>query len=92
MNTIENNRLIAEFMGVQVREYSTGGISYNPDKSWELLMPVVKRINSLKDLGLWNKHNIDRYNLTEALNDVEIEEVYELIILFISWYNKDKGL
>ncbi len=48
METIESNKLIAEFMEVQVRESADGGLSYRPDKYWECLMPVVEKIESLK--------------------------------------------
>ena len=49
MNTTDNNKLIAEFMKVQVRTYTDGRTSYNPDKSWDLLMPVIDKIETVKN-------------------------------------------
>ena len=59
-------------------------------QSWDWLMPCVEKINSLHKLDLWNKNNVDRYALMEALDGVDINDTYYLIIMFIKWYNKTK--
>lgn len=58
-------------------------------KSWDWLMPVVEKINFLDHLNLWDKHNIDKFNLTESIANVDIERTYELIVEFIEWYNEE---
>ena len=64
------------------------------EKDWNSIMSAVKDINELNYLDLWNKNNIDRFNLTSAIDRVDINETYDLIIMFIKWYNlevkKDK--
>ena len=64
------------------------------EKDWNSIMSAVKDINELNYLDLWNKNNIDRFNLTSAIDRVDINEAYDLIIMFIKWYNlevkKDK--
>ncbi len=64
------------------------------EKDWDSIMSAVKDINELNYLDLWNKNNIDRFNLTSAIDRVDINETYDLIIMFIKWYNlevkKDK--
>ena len=64
------------------------------EKDWDSIMSAIKDINELNYLDLWNKNNIDRFNLTSAIDRVDINEAYDLIIMFIKWYNlevkKDK--
>ena len=64
------------------------------EKNWNSIMSAVKNINELNYLDLWNKNNIDRFNLTSAIDRGDINEAYDLIIMFIKWYNlevkKDK--
>ena len=55
--------------------------------SWDWLMPVVSKINSLDYLNLWDDNNVDKYNLTESLKNVDIESTWELCVEFIKWYN-----
>ena len=57
------------------------------EKDWDSIMSAVKDINELNYLDLWNKNNIDRFNLTSAIDRVDINETYDLIIMFIKWYN-----
>ena len=57
------------------------------EKNWNSIMSAVKDINELNYLDLWNKNNIDRFNLTSAIDRVDINEAYDLIIMFIKWYN-----
>ena len=58
--------------------------------SWDWLMPVIKKINSLDHLRLWDKNNIDKFNLTEYIRDVDIDMTFELVCMFIEWYNNEK--
>ena len=54
---------------------------------WDWLMPVIQKINSLEHLNLWHKYNVDRYNLTEAIDKVDIEYAFDLCVDFVKWYN-----
>jgi len=58
MNTQENNRLVAEFMELEVENglyyYTTSMDDYKTDtlyfdSSWDWLMPVVEKIESFQD-------------------------------------------
>ena len=86
MSTEKNNLLIAEFMGLQVRTYTDAGTSFNPDKRWELLMPVVEFI-----LGL----DIDEgrfYNrfCEEMASGSGIDGVYATVIEAIEYINENE--
>ena len=55
MNTQENNKLIADFMGLELTTDGISDLYYTKDKrlkqiekyhtSWDWLMPVLKKIN-----------------------------------------------
>jgi hypothetical protein len=77
----EDNKLIAEFMGLEI---ITDGISYfdkefkslkNYHESWDCLMPVVETINILDDY---------RYTVTIVSMDVEIIDNFSRKIVFLS--------
>ena len=55
--------------------------------SWDWLMFAVQKINSLDHLNLWHKYNVDRYNLTEAVDKVDIKNAFELCVDFVKRYN-----
>jgi hypothetical protein len=84
LNTVEeDNKLIAEFIGFFTKD-SDGNIKedlselyYNT--SWNWLMPVVKKVDNIKDQVL--------YDLESAVLDVDIERVHEQVSRFIKRYN-----
>jgi len=50
MNTQENNKTIAEFMGDYNFEHTEGGLPIGDfSNSWDWLMPVVEKINNILD-------------------------------------------
>jgi hypothetical protein len=110
MNTIENNKLIAQFMGFRAKMNRPDVYSYSdlpffsctydtPEKvlesfagyakyrsSWDWLMPVVDKCSD-KNMNMFaDEFNVELYMFTT--ND--IEAVYEKVVEFINWYNKNK--
>ena len=94
MNTQENNKLIAEFMGLSIKEgvcYYTDeddmfpmGIEveepYLPyDDSWDWLMPVVERIEQVFQGVESAEVHLSIYST--------IDEVYQAVVEFIKEYN-----
>lgn len=96
--TLDNNKLIAEFMG------STGGFyhfqNYDTDlvygtkalefhESWNWLMPVVEECmcpnNALGDYEQYLSA------IQDSFWTVNIKEVYKAVIDFIKWRNNQKG-
>tara|TARA_R110000851_G_scaffold41093_8_gene103395 strand:- start:1042 stop:1392 length:351 start_codon:yes stop_codon:yes gene_type:complete len=91
MKTIENNKLIAKFMGDDFHERSTTSISsmqvkYVPHlselkyhSSWDWLIPVIKKIDSYANEEMMDKYrfiwNIPIHN--------DISEVYNQVVEFI---------
>ena len=98
MNTqqeiIENNKLIAEFMGWKERTDPTERwFLYHT--SWDWLMPVVEKIESVK---AWHVeistdsctiHNgLLKKPVFETYTPTKIEATHEAVVEFIKWHNK----
>ena len=85
---MKNNKLIAEFMGVDTpdgvlfRDANTNGFhSIKYHTSWDWLMPVAKKcINPEDNTEGWD-------NLAVALTTCNIDEVYQAVVEFIKTYN-----
>ncbi len=81
MNTTENNKLIAEFMGVDQVDIDTwletnSNLHYHT--SWDWLMPVIKKINEQIDpnvRGLWRM-------ITHPY-DYHVGDVFSQVVEFI---------
>ena len=87
---MNNNKLIAEFMGLVVSDSDnyTSELHTNVDAdlkyhtSWDWLMPVVQKVSSLCD----EPYELD--NMKHALLTGDIESVYDDVVEFINEHNK----
>ena len=108
---MESNKLIAEFMGIE--SYEASGYTnyvYSEDNhrtevdlsyhdSWDWLMPVVEKIESLgyeliiTESRCKINHNTD-HSIEEVLHleliGSKIEVTYQAVVEFINQYNKTK--
>jgi hypothetical protein len=95
---MENNKLIAEFMGLSIKEgvcYYTDADDMFPmgieveepylpyDTSWDWLMPVVEKVFVLsEDEEAW------RMDIESGLTTLNRDETYRAVVEFIKQYNK----
>ena len=96
MNTTENNKIIAEFMGRVIPEDKLEFYDENPTthyyhSNWNWLMEVVEKIYTL-DLYYdkyidFNSSLIDSGKIKLSTN---INHVYNACVEFIKWYNENK--
>ena len=79
---MNNNKLIAEFMGHEYR-CDAHGNTYN--NSWDWLMPVVQKIEDyLSD----NVGEVGYFDDGLISNDIEVR--YQAVVEFIKQYNDEK--
>ena len=86
---MKDNKLIAEFMGLNIdkgvqADYMEHELKYHT--SWDWLMPVANEIIKSRD-----EQNAD-WDLTDlkyALQTTNIELVYKAVVQFIKEYNKN---
>jgi hypothetical protein len=96
---MENNKLIAEFMGLPTEVFKSGKVNYyfrefnsgtwyeehelSYNVSWDWLMPVAEKI-------MWDNDIEDNQctNIAEALCDAKIDRVYDAVVEFIKEYNR----
>lgn len=100
--TIEqSNKLIAEFMGLNcppkngIGYYSVDELDYN--SSWDWLMPVVEKIESLRywveirgtyiGIGIRGHEETIINRSFSSIRTKNIEALYRVIVEFINWYN-----
>ena len=100
MNTTENNKLIAEFMGLKdsrindtrngiIWETQTKGLKYHA--SWKWLMPVIQKcydiISPMLDTGENHKNENLIGDITLELLDGRLTECRDAVVAAIKYYN-----
>ena len=100
---MKNNKLIAEFMGYEVKHGKCYSPKYNDgtiapmqfDRSWDWLMPVVEKIESL---GYWVNRNDGDITISNKSDMVVvtpmssggIDMMYKAVVEFIKEYNDEQ--
>lgn len=88
---MKNNKLIAEFMELEVENglyyYTTSMDDYKTDtlyfnSSWDWLMPVVEKCFQIQNQNLGLKVNLF-FKLNDALLTTNIDEVFKAVINII---------
>jgi hypothetical protein len=75
---MNDNKLIAEFMGVKPKSVLGHGKVYNDySKSWDWLMPVVKKIEEQNEL------------IGAHILSTDIGKTHKEVVRFIKEYNND---
>lgn len=91
MTTIENNKIIAQFL-----EISHQKIAMNFHSNWNILMDVVEKIESL---GFFFEIKRNWVRITKKREIIvirweqdknKIEATYNACVEFIKWYNQNK--
>jgi hypothetical protein len=89
MHHVDANKLIAEFMGYEVKHNKCYSPKYNDGtiapmqfhSSWDWLMPVIEKcVRTGDDTDKWD-------NIFNTLTTLSIKEVYEEVVEFIEDYN-----
>lgn len=105
MNTTENNKLLAEFMGYIDNGCSEEGFLISPitnydedicelkyHSDWNWLMQVVEKIESFKgdkDVIHWSRNNRTIFDL--KLTECKIQTVYKACTEFVKWHNENRA-
>lgn len=59
------------------------------NKSWDWIIPVVKKIHVVEQPHLFDNEAIDVIDdVDEALSHLNLDDIYKAIVEFIKWYNK----
>jgi hypothetical protein len=98
----ENNKLIAEFMGVKAISRASNTMYYEGNeslgielmyhKSWDWLMPVVEKIKCTDLSEEMVMDGVDELIdiIDSALCDTSIRGTYDAVVEFITRYNENK--
>jgi len=78
---MENNKLIAEFMGMEDHQEMGEYFAPNYHKSWDCLMSVLQKCRQENQLEYFDK-------VYYALEECDINLTYKAVVEFIKQYNK----
>jgi hypothetical protein len=92
---MKDNKLIAEFMGMEDHQEMGEYVTPNYNTSWDWLMTVVEKIESLRDEnGNAYRFTIDMCNAQIEETNIEIlggafkiDTTYKAVVQFINQYN-----
>lgn len=105
---VEKNRMIAEFMGLRYGRSSVKTYVIENNKevlpkdlkyhtSWDWLMPVVEKIESLgyefqitKEEAYFKDTDGDFEIVASAFNGSIMDNTYNAVVQFIEWFNENK--
>ncbi len=97
-NTLENNKLLAEFLGYKniandedKQDYLNDVIKFHTDWNW--LMKVVDKFNSLDcnyKIEISTYTSIDTLPIINHNKGTMFENTYNACIEFVKWYNENK--
>ena len=101
---IENNILLAEFMGWETKDIKQMVLlyDYSPNRDWNQLIKVVKAIGdktehelvSGYDYSYWNRYGENPFSGPgdPAFGGYsDIINIYEACVAFVKWYNQNNG-
>ena len=88
---MENNKLIAEFMGSNLNGLESwqyeDELKYHT--SWDWLMPVAEKCLTTGEGKIIYHGSRQYYVINDALITCNIEEVYKAVVEFIKQYNNE---
>ena len=93
---MEDNKLIAEFMGEpyyyadEERYYYADDEGMEFHTSWDWLMPVAEKCLTTGEGKIIYHGSRQHYVINDALLTCNIEEVYKVVVEFIKQYNDEK--
>ena len=97
-NIVEGNKLIAEFMGIDLSIYKTQPKNFSTLKfthdelqyhvSWVLLMPVVHKLHEVVNE---EDQSFARLSIFELGFSTDMKVIWKNIVDAIKWYNKNKS-
>lgn len=97
-NIVENNKLIAEFMGMELMNRTHEGWQpsrFNFHNSWDSLFPVITKCKDIAEPFDFASDEYYQYEDIFSIDNMfseflagDIKGIYSRVVEFIQWYNK----